>query len=119
MRILCLLSFVLYVNAYRFSKYLVFSKTRLFFAEDNDPYLGYDQRYISAVTNISMPDDIVSTEYIKKINEKMEHYRILTNSLIDLSHYETSDSVNTILQKNKIQSYKINRNIYHFWDFDF
>ena len=64
-------------------------------------------------------DDIVSTEYIKKINEKMEHYRILTNSLIDLSHYETSDSVNTILQKNKIQSYKINRNIYHFWDFDF
>ena len=85
-----------------------------------ETYLGFDQRYVPALTNFSMPADEASFERINRIHDVAKKREFLQDSLIELPHYELSADVEAILQDEfgSIRPHSISTNIYYFWDWD-
>lgn len=83
-----------------------------------ETYLGFDQRYVPALTNISMPVDETSFEKINRINDVANKIEFLQDSLIELPHYELSADVETLLQDEfgSIRPHSISTNISWDWD---
>jgi hypothetical protein len=83
-----------------------------------ETYLGFDQRYVPALTNISMPVDETSFEKINRIHDVANKIEFLQDSLIELPHYELSVDVETLLQDEfgSIRPHSISTNISWDWD---
>ena len=83
-----------------------------------ETYLGFDQRYVPALTNISMPVDEISFEKIKRIHDVANKIEFLQDSIIELPHYELSADVETLLQDEfgSIRPHSISTNISWDWD---